>query len=124
VDDAAAVAHGVERWRPPAVPDQVGITIIFENRHVVRLREPQQLTPARFTHNRASRILHGRDDIDVFGADAAPLEVIERCGDRVNAHAVIVERNAHRIDTQSCKPRQRALIAFLLDENGVTGCEQ
>src|SRR5262245_21145056 len=73
VNDASAPAHGVERGRPPAVPDQVGVAIILENRHVVLFRQAQQLVAALFAQDRAGRILHGRDGVDVFGADAAPL---------------------------------------------------
>ena len=48
VDDAAVLAHGVERRRPLAVPDQIGIAVVLEDRHAVLLGEPQQLVPARF----------------------------------------------------------------------------
>ena len=58
------------------------------------LGEPQQLEPARFAQDRAGRILHGRDGVDVFGADAAALEIVERGGERIHAHALAVERNA------------------------------
>ena len=37
VDDVAAFRHGVERRRPPAVPDQIRVAIILENRHAVGL---------------------------------------------------------------------------------------
>ena len=79
---------------------------------------------ALFAQDRAGRILHGRDGVDVFGADAAALEVVERGGDSVGSHAVAVERDAHRVDAQSRQPRQRALIAFLLDEHGVSARKQ
>src|SRR5262252_9787254 len=124
VDDAAALAHGVERRRPPAVPDEVGVAIILENRYVVLFRQAQQLVTALLAQDRAGRILHGRDGVDVFGADAAALEVVKRGGHGVGPHAVAVERDAHGVDAQSREPRQRALIAFLLDEDGVSARKQ
>ena len=35
VDDVAGLAHGVERGRTLAAPDQVGIAIVLEDRHAV-----------------------------------------------------------------------------------------
>jgi hypothetical protein len=97
VDDAAALAHGVERGRAPAVPGEVGVAIILEDRDVVLLRQPQELATARLAQDGAGRILYGRDRVDVFGADASTLEVVEHGGHRVDAHAVLVERDAHRV---------------------------
>ena len=35
-----------------------------------------------------------------FGADAAPLEIVERGGERIHAHAVAVERDADGVDAE------------------------
>ena len=45
--DAAGPAHGVDRGRPLAVPDQVGIAVVLEDRHAVRLGQLQQFGAAR-----------------------------------------------------------------------------
>ena len=108
MDDAAVLAHGVERRRPPAVPDQIGVAIVLEDRHAVLLGEPQQLDAARFAQDRAGRILHRRDGVDVFRPHAAALEIVERSGERVHAHAVAVERNADGVDAE---PRPAAFSA-------------
>ena len=78
MNDAAVLAHGIQRRRPFAVPDQIGIAIVFEDRDAVLPGEPEHLVPARFRQDRAGRILHGRDGVDVFGAHAAGFEIVER----------------------------------------------
>ena len=98
--DAAVPAHGVDRRRPLAVPDQVGVAIVLEHRHAVRLRQLQQFGAARLRHDGAGRVLHGRDGVDVFRAHAAALEVVERVRQRVHAHAVAVERDADGVDAE------------------------
>src|SRR5439155_6090281 len=80
--------------------------------------------PARFAKDGAGRILHRRDGVDVFGPDAAVLKVLERGSDGVDSHAVAIERDPNCVHAQSRKPRQRALIALLLDKDGISPREQ
>ena len=124
VDDAAMRAHGVDRGRALAGPDQIGVAIVFEDRHAVFLRQLQQLRAAGFRHDGAGRVLHGRDGVDVFRRDAAPLVVGECCRQRIHPHAVVVEGNADRLDAEPRQPVQRALIGFLLDQHGVAARQQ
>ena len=124
MDDAAVPAHGVKRRRTLAVPDQVGIAIVLENRHAILLREREELGAARLGHDGPGRVLHGRDGVDVFRLDAAPLEVGERLGQRVHPHAVLVKRNADRVDAKPGQPVQRALIGVALDDHGIAAGEQ
>ena len=119
MDDAAVLAQRVQRRRPLAVPDQVGIAIVLENRHAVLFGKPQHFVPARLAQNRAGRILHGRDRVDVFRPDVAALEIVERRGERVHAHAVAVERNADGIDAEPGPAIERALIGLGLGDDGV-----
>ena len=124
MDDSAARAHGVERGRTLAVPDQIRVAFILEDRDAVVLQQPQQLAPALFSHDRGGRILHGRDRVDVLGADAAALEVRERRRQRIHAHAARVQRNADGVDAEARQARERAAIARLLDDDGVAAREQ
>src|SRR5947199_7505950 len=80
--------------------------------------------PARFAQDGAGRILHRRDGVDVFGPDTAALKVLERGSDSVDSHAVAIEWDANGVHAQSRKPRQRALIALLLDKDGISRREQ
>ena len=89
-------AHGIERGRALAVPDQVGIAVVLENRHAILFGELQEFGAARLRHDGAGRVLHGRDGIDVFRRDAAALEIGERRRQRVHPHALMVQRNADR----------------------------
>ena len=41
------LAHGMDRGRPLAVPDQVGVAVVLENRHAVVLRQSEQFGAAR-----------------------------------------------------------------------------
>ena len=41
IDDAAVLAHRVDRGRTLPRPGQVGIAVVFEDRHAVRRREPR-----------------------------------------------------------------------------------
>ena len=52
------------------------------------------------------------------------LEFGERSRERVHPHAVVVERNADRVDAEPGEPVERALVAFLLDDHGVAAREQ
>ena len=71
MDDAGALAHGIDRGWAAAVPDQVGIAVVLEDRHAVLFRQLEQLETALLPHDGAGRVLHGRDGVDVFGVDAA-----------------------------------------------------
>ena len=52
-----------------------------------------------------------------FGAHAAALEIVERCGQRVHAHAVAVERNADGVDAEPGPAIERALIGLGLGDD-------
>ena len=95
MDDAAGPAHRIERGRPFAVPDQIGIAIVLEDRHAILRCELQELGAARLRHDGAGRVLHGRDDVDVYRLDAEPRQSV-----------------------------QRALIGLPLDNNGVAARQQ
>ena len=114
----------MQRRRPLAVPDQVGIAIVLEDRHAVLFGEPQHVVPARFAQNRAGRILHGRDGVDVFRPDAAALEIVERRGERVHAHALAVERNADGVDAEPGPAIERALIGLGLGDDRIAARQQ
>lgn len=118
------LAHGMERRRPLAAPDQIGVAVILEDRHAVFLRQRQEFAPPRFIQDRAGRILHGRNRINIFRADALAPEVFERLRKRIHAHAAAVKRNADGIDAEPIKPCQRALIGRLLDDDGVAARQQ
>ena len=100
MDDAAVLAHGVERRRPPAVPDQIGVAIVLEDRHAVCSR--------RAAAARAGALRSGscRSDFARSGwcrcisAGRAALEIVERGGERIHAHALAVERNADGVDAE------------------------
>src|ERR1017187_8286544 len=86
MDDAAVPAHRMERGRALAVPDQVGIAIVLEDRHAILFRELQEFGAARLGHDGAGRVLYGRDGVDVFRRDAAALEVGKRRRQRSEEH--------------------------------------
>src|SRR5262249_45385620 len=88
------------------------------------LGQPQQLATARLAEDGASWVLHGRNRVDVFGANATALEIVECGGERVDADTLLIERDAHRVHPQSVEARERALITFLLNENRISWREQ
>src|SRR5262249_23171703 len=79
---------------------------------------------ARLAEDGASWVLHRRNRVDVFDANATALEVVECGGECVDADALLIERDAHRVHPQSLEARERALITFLLDENRISRREQ
>src|ERR1700719_4592285 len=109
MDDAAVPAHGVEGRGSAAVPDEISVAVVLEDRDPVGFRQPQELAPALLAHDGAGRILHGRDRVDVFGTDVAALEVVERGGQRIQAQALAVERYADRLHAQPGEPGERTL---------------
>jgi hypothetical protein len=84
----------------------------------------QKLGAARLRHDGGGRVLHGRDGVDVFRRDAAGLEIGQRLGQHVHPHALMVERDADRIDPEPGQPVQRPLIGFLFDDDGVAARQQ
>ena len=120
----AVLAHRMDRRRTAAVPDQVGIAVVLEHGHAVLLRQPQQFGAAHLAHDGAGGILHGRDGVDVFRPDIAPLKVGERGRERISAHALAVQRHADRVDAEQGEPGQRALKALLLDDDGVAARQE
>ena len=124
MDDAAVPAHRIERGRALAVPDQVGIAIVLEDRHAILCCELQELGAARLRQDGAGRVLHGRDGVDVFRRDAMALEVGERGRQRVHPHPLLVKRDADRVDAKPGQSVQRALIGLPLDNNGVAARQQ
>ena len=59
-----------------------------------------------------------------FGVMPLALEVGERCRQRVHPHALLVERDADRVDAEPRQPVERALIGLLLDQHGVAARQQ
>ena len=59
-----------------------------------------------------------------FGVTPLRLEVVERVRQRVHPHAVLVERDADDVDAEPGQPVDRALVAVLLDDDGVAAREQ
>src|ERR1019366_6768434 len=102
----------------------VGIAIVLEDRHAILFGELQQFGAARLRHDGAGRALSGRDGVDVFRRDAAALEGGENSRQRVHPHALMVERNADRVDAEPGQPVQRALVGVLRDDDGIAAGEQ
>ncbi len=124
MDHAAVRAHRMDRRRPLSRPDQIGIAIVLEDRHAVFGRQSQQFGAPALRHDAAGRVLHGRDGVDVFRPDAAALEIGQRRGQHVHAHAILVEGNADHVDAEPRQAGQRALIALLLDNHGIAARQQ
>jgi hypothetical protein len=123
-DHALAAGQRMDRRRPLAGPHQVRIALVLEDHGLVFAGERDQLLAALHRHDRAGRILHRRDGVDVLGRDALGLEVGERRLQRIHAHAVIVERDADDVDAELRQPGQRAAVGLLLDQDGVALAEQ
>ena len=60
----------------------------------------------------------------ILRPDALALELVERGRERIHPHAVPVERNADDVDAEPRQPVDRALVAVLLDDDGVAAREQ
>ena len=118
-DHALALGHGVERARPLAGPDQVGIALVLEDHDAVLGGDLQQLGAARLAHDGAGRVLHRRDGVDVLGLDALLLQLLELLLQHVEPQPLVVERNADRVDAELGQLGERAAVGLLLDQDGV-----
>ena len=49
VDHAFRLAHGVKRRRPMAIPNEVRVALILEDRDAMIARQPQQFHPTLFS---------------------------------------------------------------------------
>ena len=74
--------------------------------------------------DRAGRVLHGRDRVDVFGHGPFALQLVEDLRQRVEAQAVIVERRADDIDAEALQLADRPAIGEFLEDHGVAAVEQ
>src|SRR5262245_12982718 len=124
MNDVVAFTYSVDRRRTAAVPDQIGITIIFNDRDVIPLGDVQQLPAPFYAHDGAGRILHGRDRIDIFWPDAALFEIGQRILQHVHAEAFAVEWNSHRRDVEAVEARQRSAIGLLLGDDRISRLQQ
>src|SRR5436190_9150329 len=124
VNNSARFAHGVKRGGAAAIPDQIGVALVLENRNPMLLRDAQQLEPALFAHDGAGWILYGGDSVDVFGTDAPRMEMIECRRQGIDPQTLAIERNAYGLYTAPGQPRERAAVAFLLDQHRISRREQ
>src|SRR6185437_14822086 len=94
---AIVVRHRTQRGRAGTIPDQVGVALVLEDRHAVRFRQAQDFRTPRFTHDGRGRVLHGRNRVDVFGADASVAQLVD-CGLEVfAAESVAVDGNTDNV---------------------------
>ena len=124
MDHALAVGHGVERARPLAVPDQVGIAFVLEDHHAVLGGDLQKSGAAGLAHDGARRILHRRDSVEVLGLDALLLQLLEFLLQGVQPQSLLIERHADRVDAEPGELGECAAIGLLLDQHRVAPGEQ
>ena len=103
---------------------QVGIAVIFKDRHVVLFCQRQHF-PAPFNrHDSAGRVLDGGDGIDVFRFAARRSQVRQRAFQRIHAHAVMIKLDPDILDTQRIQPAQRTGIVCRLQQDDVALAQQ
>src|SRR6516162_7533494 len=123
MDDLLRV-HRIERRWARSFPGQVGVALVFENRDTVLAGQGQQRLATIARENRAGRVLHGRDRIDVFGPDPFAPEILDDAGETIDRQALVVERRADDVYTQPLQFGQGAAIGELLEDDGVAALEQ
>ena len=114
----------MDRRRAFAVPDQIGVAVVLEDRNAILLGELQELETPLLGHDGAGRVLYRRDGVDIFRRDPAAFEVAERIGECIHPHPAAVERNTDRFDPEPRQPGQRALIGFALYDHGIAAGKQ
>src|SRR5690348_2114756 len=110
----------MDSGRPLAIPDQIGIAVVLEDRHAIFGREIEKRTPALLRHDRAGRVLHSRDGVDEFRLDVALLQRGQLLRQGIDAHAVAIEWNSNNLNAEPLEPIDRTLIAVLLDDHRIT----
>ena len=116
--------HRIEGRRAGPVPGQVSVAFVLEHRNPVLARQRQQRLAALARQDRTSRVLHGRNRIDVFWADPFAPEILNDAGETVDRQALVVKRRADDVDAQPLQFGQGAAIGELFEDDGVAMLEQ
>ena len=125
MDDAAGVERVQRGRRLDAVPQQVGVALVLEDRDVVFARERDQRVAAIQRQDRRGGVLDGRDRVDEFRRDAAAPSARPIAA----ASASITMPSASSFMPSIFAPSlaeavHRALVAEFLDEHGVARIDQ
>ena len=121
----AMLAHGVERGRPLVIPDEVGVAVVLEDRHAVGFGELEHFDAAGLGQDACRsgsarsgwcRCISARTPRRLRSSSA-----LESASIRMPS---LVERDADDVDAEPRQPVDRALVAVLLDDDGVAARQQ
>src|SRR5271166_73273 len=115
--------HRKQGRRAAAVPGQIRVAFVLEDRDAVLFRQGEQFLAAPARQDRAGRVLHRWDSIDVFGYGSLAPEILQNAGECVYPEALVVERRADHIDAETLQLGQGAAIGELLEDDGVAALE-
>src|SRR5260221_12523691 len=111
--------HCKQGRRAVAVPGQIRVALVLEDRDTVLSREREQFLTAPARQDRAGRILDRGYRVDVFRNGSLPPEIVENAGERVDPHSLVVQWCADHIDAEALELGERAAIGELLEDDGV-----
>ena len=124
VEHAAVLVQGMDRRGPLAAPDQVGITVVLEDRHVVLAGQGQKLQAPLAAHDGARGVLDGRDGEDVLGLAASAFQVGQGGGQPVHAHAAVVQVDPQGFHAAAVQAAQGAGVVLGLDDYQIPGVQE
>ena len=110
--------------RRAAAPDQIGVALVLEDRHAILPGKRQHLLAAFQRQDAAGRILDGGDGVDVFRRHALLLQALQRRGQCIHPHAVLIQRHADDVGTDALEPVDRAGVAEFLQDHGVARIDE
>ena len=119
VDHDAGRVLGLERRGRLLLEVEIPVEVALHDRHPVLERELQHAAPSLGGQHRARGILERRDEID-------ELRPVARQGllQRVDAHAVVVDRQADDVGPRPPEREERARVGRALREDHVAGSEE
>src|SRR5690606_29066107 len=124
IDHAVIAGHAAHGLRTLAVPHEVGIALVLEDRHAVALAELDHSLAPLGRQDARRRILYRWDRVEILGPYALGLEVGEDTPERFDVEALLVERRRNHVDAEAPHSAQKAAVTRFLDDDRVTLFEQ
>ena len=123
MDDPRGIER-VERRRRAVLPGEIGVALVLEDRHTVLGRQLQQSVPTLDRHDRAGRVLDGRDRVNELRGDPPALQVLQDLFKSIHADAVVVERGRDDVGAEPLHLADRPAIGELLNDHRIAGLDE
>ncbi len=124
VEHVVAAVERVQRRQRLALEAQHPVRVVLEHEQLALAGDRDELVTAPLGHRHAARVLEGRHRIDQLRPATVGGERVEGFGERVGAHAVLVDRDLDRLGLVRAEDRHGAGVGRCLGDDHVAGVDQ